>query len=630
MPFEFTEEQKAVVDHALPGHGRVFAGPGTGKSATAVGLAERVLDQEDPPRLRLLTFTRAATLELARKLPVHGKAKPATIHSFAIATLLANPGSAPFPGPLRIPDEYEYEELIRPHLARRSGVRVLRLDLLVREMAAKWESLNPEERPGVTPEERARFMGAYTEHRRTCGYTLLNELPELLRCALRDHPDLDGVNYDLLIVDEYQDLNACELELLRRLADRGASVLAIGDDDQSIYSFRKAHAVGIRRFLGDYAGARDYMLSICQRLPRRIAQWAQHVIAGEPGRAARAIQCKPDAVDGIAGLLNFGSEITEARGVADVIEWLHRVKEVPLSEILVLSRTDRAGTFTRPIREELGRREIPVFDPSEIGRTLAEPQNRRLLAMLRLIVNCEDSLAWWTLLHLADGIGRVFIDRIYERAVAEGRRFAEALEAVARAGFEGFPGAGRDRARRLYGSTVDLLDRVEPPAGTPERKWGAWILGDGVAAGLPAPTDALRTLLTKLDESYAEAEEGLGRYLAQIGPLSGDLARSQSEGVRFMTMVGSKGLTVTATIVVGVDNDLIPRPGQDLSEERRLLYVAMTRAREYLVLTWANRRRGPGARAGRANPGRRTYCEFLRGGPVESEDGVVLIRRITE
>jgi superfamily I DNA/RNA helicase len=97
-----------------------------------------------------------------------------------------------------------------------------------------------------------------------------------------------------------------------------------------------------------------------------------------------------------------------------------------------------------------------------------------------------------------------------------------------------------------------------------------------------------------------------------------------------MTMVGSKGLTVTATIVVGVDNDLIPRPGQDLSEERRLLYVAMTRAREYRFLTWANRRRGPGARAGRANPGRRTFCEFLRGGPIESEDGVALIRRLAE
>src|SRR5437867_3228813 len=105
----------------------------------------------------------------------------------------------------------------------------------------------------------------------------------------------------------------------------------------------------------------------------------------------------------------------------------------------------------------------------------------------------------------------------------------------------------------------------------------------------------------------------LDRYLSQIQPLSEDLARAQSEGVRFMTMVSSKGLTVKATIVAGVDNDLVPRPDQDLSEERRLLYVAMTRSTDSLILTWANRRRGPGARAGHANPGRRTFSEFLRG-----------------
>jgi hypothetical protein len=74
----------------------------------------------------------------------------------------------------------------------------------------------------------------------------------------------------------------------------------------------------------------------------------------------------------------------------------------------------------------------------------------------------------------------------------------------------------------------------------------------------------------------------------------------------FMTMVGSKGLTVGATIVVGVDNDLVPRPDQDLSEERRLLYVVMTRSTDALFLTWANRRRGPGARAGNPNSGRRS------------------------
>jgi superfamily I DNA/RNA helicase len=370
MPLEFTDEQQAVINHTLPGHGRVFAGPGTGKSATAVGLAERLLGDNASRRLKFLTFTRAATLELAKKVPLQGNIKPATVHSFSIATLLQNPGCAPFPEPLRIADKYEYDELVRPHLARRVGTKVLRLDELVREMAAKWESLNPFEMPDVSLAERARFMGAYTEHRRTFGYTLLDELPELLRCALRDHADLRGVDYDLFIVDEYQDLNACELELLRRLSERGASIIGIGDDDQSIYSFRKAHAIGIRRFIEEYADARDYALSICQRLPQRIARWAQYLIGGEPGRVRAPITCRADAPEGVAELLRFGSETTEARGIGDLVTWLHDVCGVPFSEMLVLSRTDRYGTFTRHVREELVRRGVSVFDPTEVDRTL--------------------------------------------------------------------------------------------------------------------------------------------------------------------------------------------------------------------------------------------------------------------
>jgi hypothetical protein len=92
---------------------------------------------------------------LDKKLAVHGKAKPATIHSFSIATLLRNPGSAAFPEPLRIPDAYEYRELVRRHLARRVRVGVRQLDDLVREMAARWESLDPAELAVITAEGRA-------------------------------------------------------------------------------------------------------------------------------------------------------------------------------------------------------------------------------------------------------------------------------------------------------------------------------------------------------------------------------------------------------------------------------------------------------------------------------------------
>src|SRR5215217_7206543 len=132
-------------------------------------------------------------------------------------------------------------------------------------MASAWESLEPEEDPRVDPAARARFLGAWDEHRRIYGYTLLAEMPYALRQALIDHPDLQGVDYTLLLVDEYQDLNACDLAVLHLIADRGCSLIAAGDDDQSIYSFRTAAPEGIRLFQQDYADADDFTLSISQR-----------------------------------------------------------------------------------------------------------------------------------------------------------------------------------------------------------------------------------------------------------------------------------------------------------------------------------------------------------------------------
>jgi DNA helicase-2/ATP-dependent DNA helicase PcrA len=314
---------------------------------------------------------------------------------------------------------------------------------------------------------------------------LLNELPDLLRRALRDHEDLDGVDFDLFVVDEYQDLNACELEILRTLAARGISVVAIGDDDQSIYSFRKAHPAGIRRFLDEFAGARNYVISVCQRLPTRIAQWAQHVIAGDVQRAKPPIQCRPGAAEGTAALLNFGSEITEARGVANLIVWLRDTEQVPLSEILLLCRTDHLGTFTRPLKAELTRRGISVFDPSEVGATLSDPQNRPLLATLRLVVNRNDSLAWWNLMRLEGGMGDRFVSHIYDKANEGGATFAETLVAEAARGFEGLPAELKRRGLQFYQWVSELLDRTTLPEARERMEWGGWIAELAAAGRLP-------------------------------------------------------------------------------------------------------------------------------------------------
>jgi hypothetical protein len=137
--FEPTPEQSAILAHDPGQHARVLAGPGTGKSATLVALIDQLLSGTEAPRLRLLTFTRAATGELAKRVSAHPAAaaeRPSTIHSFAISVLVRNPGAGDLPEPPRIADDWEYENVVRPILARRADVGVRTLDRLVREMSA--------------------------------------------------------------------------------------------------------------------------------------------------------------------------------------------------------------------------------------------------------------------------------------------------------------------------------------------------------------------------------------------------------------------------------------------------------------------------------------------------------------
>jgi DNA helicase-2/ATP-dependent DNA helicase PcrA len=627
-----TPQQRAVVAHDRRLPARVLAGPGTGKSATLVALVSEILKEKPAPRARLLTFTRAATAELAYKLEDHPAAiaeRPSTIHSFAISVLLRNGSVGNLPRPLRIADDWERREIVRSTLAARAGVGVRRLDLLLRELAANWESLTKVEEPTVTAAERSQFMGAWQEHRAIYGYTLLAELPWALRNALRDHPDLKGVNYNVLLVDEYQDLNACDLDVLKLIAARGCSIIAAGDDEQSIFSLRKAAPEGILRFFEDYPTGVDYPLTITQRCGRSIVDWANFVIVGDPNRDKNrpVLTCATTAPAGEVAFLSFGRDDGEAKGVATMVERLIDREGLDASDILILLRTDHNRMFSRPIRQELARRGIAVSDPDEVKNMMAERANRYFVEVLRLMVNRMDSVAWASLIKLTDGIGRAFIKHIYDLARDIQATFGEALLKGYTDDFIDAPSASRAKANALLDRVIPWLDYHKPPADVPDEGWGRWAIDLSDANVLPTPTPEFRDLLLELD-TVAEAGQALGRFLGQVQPLGEDLASARAAGVRIMSMSRAKGLTVQAAVIAGVENNVIPRPGLDLGEERRLFYVAMTRARSYLYLTWARRRQGPTARSGKPQVWElRQHSPFLDGGPVESTDGPAFIRR---
>jgi DNA helicase-2/ATP-dependent DNA helicase PcrA len=293
---------------------------------------------------------------------------------------------------------------------------------------------------------------------------------------------------------------------------------------------------------------------------------------------------------------------------------------------LILLRSDYLGMFSRPIRRELDRRKVPVSDPDEVKHMMAEEANRYFLEVIRLLVSRTDSLAWAGLIELTAGIGRAFVDHVYGRARDGNIGFGNALLAAHKDGFADAPAASRGKAVALLDRVIPWLEAHRPPDEMPEEGWGRWAtdLADGDV--LPEPTPEFRDLLLELD-TIAEADQALGRFMAQVQPLGEDLASARSGGVRIMGMSRAKGLTVHATIVAAVEDNVIPRPEADGAEERRLLYVAMTRARSYLFVTWARRRRGPTARSGTKQVWElRRHSRFPDSGPVESTDGPNFLR----
>ena len=597
-------------------------------------LIGRILSGDRPLGARLLTFTRAATAELTKKVAEHETAttlQPSTVHSFAISVLMQNPGLAEFPEPLRIADDWERCNIVRGSLGRVLGASVRRMDQLLAELAANWEALEPRPDERVTAAQRARFMAVWQEHRQVYGYTLLSELPWALLRALQNHPDLSGTDYDLLVVDEYQDLNACDLAVLALLAERGCSVVAVGDDDQSIYSFRRAAPEGIRRFPSDYRGAIDYPLSITHRCGARIIDWAGNVIARDTGRDPKKPLPTPNdgSPDGEAALLAFAGQRAEPNGLAAIVHNLIHREGLQPSDILILLRSDHNGQFSRPIKEALEARGIPYADPEEIRTQLGDPLNRTRLAVCRLLANRADSLAWATLIELEPNIGTRFVDWLYREARERTRQFGETLLDTFENGFVGAPTAPANLVRVLVANVLAWLAHRQVPEVPPVEGWGNWIVdlpSDGVA---PDPTDAFREILARVD-AQIHLPDRLAHYLAQLEPTARDQAQAVSGGVRIMIMAASTGLTVKATIIAAAEEGLTPsrQPGIDVREECRLLYVAMTRAKQFLFCTWARQRTGPTARAGRLRVGERNnHSSFFEAGPVSSEDGPSFINR---
>jgi len=540
-----------------------------------------------PGRILVATFTRTAARDLEAELsrlqiPGADTVRVGTLHSFSFSLLsraevLTLTGRVPRPL-LKFEERFLLEDL---NGINNEGVRTLRkrLDAL----GAAWARLQSDE-PGwpQDPQDRA-FLNALLECLRFHEAMLVAEIvPEALK-FVRDNPSSPSVpRFDHVLVDEYQDLNRAEQVLLRELA-RDGHLAVVGDENQSIYSFKFAHPEGILRFHQENPGTRDLTLDECKRCPRLVVELANALISNNTLPEPRPLMAAPGVSEGEVHVVQWDSLQQEAEGLARFIK--HEVESGRTSPggVLVLAPRRQIGYAIRDALKVLGIAAHSFFyeealegDPTELEASKAQ-QAFTLLTLLtrpgdRVALRCWcgfgspslSSGAWGRLCQNCEETAsppRDVLDGLLEKGLripqtgALVGRYRELKERVAQ--LEGLGGR-------------DLLDALFPAG----EKWA-----EGLRLLAPQGSDFLaHDLLEALRTAITQPE------------MPTDVAY-----VRVMSLHKAKGLSADLVIVAGCVQGLIPAtPDAQMSsqeenrmveEQRRLFYVAITRSRRTVVLS---------------------------------------------
>jgi len=517
------------------------------------------------------------------------------------------------------------------------GVRDKEIREKFAELSSDWQSLAAED-PGYQPAD-PNFMGAWNQHREVYGYTLRSELVWQLKHAVEENPyefDLEG-NIRHLLVDEYQDLNRCDLAIIRILAARGAEVFCAGDDDQSIYGFRRAHPAGIRRFPDEYRPSTSLELDICWRCDQAVIAVGQYVANLDHNRIEKPMNPHEGAGHGEVHLLRFSEQYEEARGVASICRYLIDMRQYDADDVLILLRSDHRGRYSSVLETAISNRDLAVNVRAEKGGPMDEVPGRYLLNLMRLALNSQDDLAWRSLLQFSgrrNQIGDTRVTAIYNFAVQNGLRFHQVLRRI-EDNPEILPCGGLVQreviaVRELAAlfaelNSVEVLN-LEDEA---ERARLRWELVEQLSdlARIIIPSQEERQLVLAHVRRVAERASvvTLDQLLnALTSPEDTFDQELEPEKINILTMHRAKGLSAKAVIIVAAEEQLIPggATGDAFDDEKRLLYVSLTRAKHHLYVTYCNRRVGQQRHSG-SDPGnpRRTLTPFLRGA-VRVESGV--------
>ena len=602
------EAQRRAVE-ALDGPVLVLAGAGTGKTRVLTTRLAHILATRRafPGEVLAVTFTNKAAREMRERLDaIIGETANGvwlgTFHAIAARILRRHAEAVGLTSNFTILDTDDQLRLLKQIIAaanldeRRWPARAL-LGAIERW---KDRGLVPDKVPAGEAADVAdgRAVALYRDYQERLatvnavdfGDLLLHNLtlfagqPEILASYQR--------RFRYLLVDEYQDTNIAQYLWLRLLAQQHKNLCCVGDDDQSIYSWRGAEIGNILKFESDFPGALIVRLEENYRSTPEILAAAAGVIAHNRGRLGKTLWTRAGAGDKVTVRGLWDAE-QEARWAGDEIEALHR-KGHALSEIAILVR---AGFQTREFEERF----IALALPYRVigGPRFYERQEiRDALAYLRLVRQPSDDLAFERIVNVPRrGIGTATLQLLHATARAESLPLVEAARQLVAGG--NVPKAARNslaafvaaldrwRAGADRVSHTDLVQSVLDESGY-TAMWQADRSPDA-----PGRLENLKELVVAMAEF-----ENLTGFLEHVSLVMDNAADSAGDMVNLMTLHSAKGLEFDTVFLPGWEEGLFPslRSVEEhglkgLEEERRLAYVGLTRARHRAFVSFAANRR---------------------------------------
>ncbi|HQE57021.1 MAG TPA: UvrD-helicase domain-containing protein [Candidatus Fermentibacter daniensis] len=612
------EQAEAVV--YLGGHLLVLAGAGSGKTRVltcriAHLLAERIVE---PRRILAVTFTNKAAGEMKERV---GRLSPAdaervrmgTFHSICAWILRREASSGGWPENFSIYDADDQKSLLRS-LLKNTPIESKVTPGAAQTWISRWKNsmVDPgeAENSAESDQEReiARLYAAYQSALRRNGAFDFDDLLTVVHGYIRQETDA-GSRYSRMfghiLVDEYQDTNLVQRGILKSLGGPGSSVCAVGDDDQSIYGWRGARVSNILDFPEDFPGTRIIRLERNYRSTPAILAAASSLVSFNRGRHGKALWTERPAGEPVRARSLANPEDEAAWILKEVSDLSSR--GVSPGRVAVLYRTNAQSRVFESAALLEG---IPCQVIGSL-RFYEREEIKDIVAWLRVLANPGDRISLARVLNKPPrGIGDKSKALFLAGLDASG---ADPSEFMKRAGR--IPGLSRGSISSLeaLGSFLAGASALAAGGAPAAEVVDAVLAGSGMLDALDPSTVEGSSRLENIDEFRRSANEydslhpgsGLAGFLTTISLMTtSDAYDSGADRLSLMTLHCAKGLEFDTVFIAGVEEGLIPfiRAGRfgpdDLEEERRLLYVGMTRAKDRLYLTWAERRARPGVTAG--------------------------------